>query len=139
MKALLGRERGSRGRGGNREDDLNALGQHCSQRERNAAQAERWVVARKHCWYFHKKLGQVVPAKITGMNARALYMDLDGTGADGMLDFERLSGAVTFDEAKYKVYLRNKKSLTLGDTFDVIISAIRWEDNRILIDPADKL
>ena len=140
MKALLRRERGSKdGAGGNRNDDLYALGQHCSARERNAAQAERWVVARKQCWFFKPKLGKVVPGRITGMNARGLYMDLDGTGAEGMLEFDRLPGTVTFDEAKYRVYLGSKKMLTLGDTFDVVISAIRWEDNRILIDPADKL
>ncbi len=123
----------------NAEEDYYALGQHCSQRERVATDAERWVVARKQAWFFQKRVGDIVEGVITGMNPRGLYVDLEGTGAEGLLEYERFPDAVTFDEEKYLVYRKGGKPLSLGDPLTVLISAIRWDDNRILLDLAQKL
>lgn len=121
------------------EEDFYALGQHCSQRERVATDAERWVVSRKQAWFFKDRVGDVIKGVITGMSPRGLYVDLEGTGAEGLLEFDRFPETVTFDEEKYMVYLKNRKSLSFGDPLTVLISAIRWDDNRILLDLAQKL
>ncbi len=136
MKRLIKKRKGSDTEGA--EEDYYALGQMCSQRERVATDAERWVVARKQAWFFEKRVGEIVRGVITGMSARGLFMELDGSGAEGMLEYDRFPDAVEFDEQKYRLYMKNRKSLSLGDSFDVLIAKIRWEDNRILLDVAEK-
>jgi len=102
--------------------DLGATCSHISTQERVQQRAE-WDCQAMLAALFHQRdIGKTLPARISGMSKRRIFIALDSTGAEGSLAVDQLSGEYTLDERNH--CLRNRhygQQLTLGDAIEVTI------------------
>jgi ribonuclease R len=71
-------------------DGFEALGQHISTTERRAAAAERDAVDRFIAGFLARRLGEILPGRVTGVTRFGLFIRLDETGADGLAPINSL-------------------------------------------------
>jgi len=71
-------------------DGFEALGQHISTTERRAAAAERDSVDRFIAGFLARRLGEILPGRVTGVTRFGLFIRLDETGADGLVPINSL-------------------------------------------------
>jgi len=71
-------------------DGFEALGQHISTTERRAAAAERDAVDRFIAGFLARRLGEILPGRVTGVTRFGLFIRLDETGADGLVPINSL-------------------------------------------------
>jgi ribonuclease R len=66
-------------------DELEAAGEHSSERERYAVEAERDSVKLKQVEYLSDKIGQTFQGTISGVTENGLYVVLDDSYCEGMI------------------------------------------------------
>ncbi len=90
------------GDGGLTDAELAGLartGEHISQTERRAMEAERDTIDRYVAAYLSEKVGEVLPARITGVARFGFFATVDGIGGDGLVPVSHLGAErFTFDE-----------------------------------------
>ena len=79
-------------------DAMPEIAEHCSERERNAMEAERDAVDLKKCEYIHDHLGEEYDAIISGVMSYGFYAEMDNT-VEGLVRVGSLPG---------RIYLRRK-------------------------------
>jgi len=114
------------------EPDMESLGQHTSQRERQAMEAERFVVKRKQCWFLFPRQGETFPGIVTGMTAKGLYVDLGDVAIEGFLPVDALQGYFQFDEGSHCYRKRpGNRRISLGDPITVQLEHVDILSNYI--------
>lgn len=106
------------------ESDLLHLGQHCSDQERNAAQAERELTKLKLLAFMSDKVGQEFEAFITGVERYGVFCALKTVPAEGLLHLSALERMDQFYYDKEHFALIGKRTnmfLRLGDQIHVKI------------------
>ncbi len=90
---------------------------YSSQREKEAADAERASVKYKQVEYMSTRIGQVFDGVISGVTEWGLYVEDKETKCEGMVSVRNLKeDFFKFDEKHYRlVGERTKKTFTLGD------------------------
>jgi ribonuclease R len=73
-------------------DQLAAIGEHISATERRAAAAERAAIDRYRATLLAGRVGNVFPARISGVADFGLFVRLKETGADGLVPISTLPG-----------------------------------------------
>ncbi|PIZ33027.1 MAG: ribonuclease R [Alphaproteobacteria bacterium CG_4_10_14_0_8_um_filter_37_21] len=103
--------------------DMNGIAEHISQTERKAAKAERAVKERYALYLLQKDKGKVVKSKVVGVMQAGLFINLEGTSAEGFVSVRDLDDDYyTFDEKHHKFVGRKKrKAYQLGQTLSVKI------------------
>ncbi len=77
-----------------------AIGDHISMTERRAMEAERDTLARYIAAHLHRREGQTVTVRVTGVQKFGLFATVDGLGGDGLLPVSALGPEhFWFDEA----------------------------------------
>ena len=118
-------------------DDLATLCQHCSERERNAEQAEKETVKVKLLAHYHKKLlsgkGEVYPATITAIKTRGMIVELQESLFTGLIPFMRIEGDYfETDENGFRaVGRKSRRVFKLGDSVKVMIIKVDREQKQI--------
>lgn len=97
--------------------DYDTLCNYSSQREREAADAERASVKYKQVEYMSKRVGMVFDGIISGVTEWGLYVEEKETKCEGLVSVRALSDDFyRFDEKHYRlVGERARKKYTLGD------------------------
>jgi ribonuclease R len=98
--------------------ELEELGEHCSERERYAVEAERDSVKLKQVEYLSERLGEVHPGTISGVTENGLYVLLDDIYCEGMIRVSDLrDDYYVFNPDLHCLIGRSKgKKYRLGDT-----------------------
>jgi ribonuclease R len=77
-----------------------SIGDHISMTERRAMEAERDTLARYVAAHLHRREGELVMARITGVQKFGLFLTVEGLGGDGLLPVSALGPEhFWFDEA----------------------------------------
>lgn len=96
------------------------IGVHISTTERRAANAERDAVNRYTVAFLSDQEGAVFAGRISGVTASALFVELDETGADGIVPISLLpNDHYVYDKAHHSVCgLHSRLSFSLGDAVE---------------------
>ena len=101
---------------------MDEMAEHCSERERNAMDAERDAVDLKKCEYIRDHLGQEYDAVISGVMRYGFYAELDNT-VEGLVRVASLSGEYLYDEKRAQlVNNRTRKTFATGDRVRVLVA-----------------
>lgn len=113
----------------NRFDELVVVGQHCSDRERRAEEAERELTKVKLLTYLSTRIGEEMEAVVTGVEEYGLFVQGIKLPAEGLLHVNSLSD-------DYYQYDRRSHTLTgrragntyrLGDVLEVAVARVDIE------------
>lgn len=102
-------------------DELVAVGEHCSEREKDAAIAERDSVKLKQVEYMSERKGQVFAGVISGVTDKGFYVLLSESFCEGMVSMRDLSDDY-YDYEPERHLLRGRKRgkiFRLGDEIRV--------------------
>ncbi len=115
-------------------DELSRMGEHCSERERYAVEAERDSVKLKQVEYLSEKLGQTFDATISGVTENGLYCQLNDIYCEGMIRVSDLKDDFYIYHPKMHCLTgRSKgKQFRLGDPIKVKV--VRTDLDRRQID-----
>ncbi len=95
------------------EKTLTEIGRHCTDREKNAESAERDLRKYLILQLLSKKVGEVFPGVVTGVNARGLFVQIDKFVVDGFIKTtDLIVGAAT---GKPPRWMLEKKTGALVD------------------------
>ncbi len=102
-------------------EDLAEIAQHISATERRAAMAERNAVDRYTAAYLAKREGEVFAGRISGVARFGLFVNLDETGADGLVPIALLPGDFyDHDEGRHALIgRRHGQIFRLGDAVEI--------------------
>ena len=89
------------------------VGKHSSERERRAEEAERKVDDVLVAKYMARHVGEIYPAKISGVTEWGIFARIDN-GIEGCIRIEKLPGIYSFDKNKFML-MCGKRSFKLGD------------------------
>jgi ribonuclease R len=120
---------------------LEILGQHCSDRERRAAQAERELTKLKLLEFMTERVGDELDALITGVERFGLFCQGIELPVDGFVHISGLSEFDYFDfdpDSLTLIGRRTGKQFRLGDRVRVQVAHVdpdrRELDFRIVLD-----
>jgi ribonuclease R len=96
---------------------------HCSEREKNAAEAERASVRYKQTEYMAERIGEVFEGMISGVTEWGIYVELKENKCEGLIRKKDLpNDYYVFDEDNLRyVGRKTKKVYALGDDITVIV------------------
>lgn len=119
--------------------EMQGLGEHTSDKERRAMEAERFIVRRKQCWFFLDKLGKEYDGEVSGMNFRGLFITLPEFCTDGFLPAEQLEGDWVYDEARVTFRRRTGgDAIGVGHPMKVQLVRVSVEDGQIEFGSAER-
>lgn len=108
------------------------IGDHVSETERTAIDAERDTVDQKAAEYYAERIGEVYPGKISGFSPASIFVQLE-TSVEGAIFFRSLDGYYEYDPDKLiAVHKDSGQVLRLGQKMTVQIAAV--DLNRRFID-----
>ncbi len=119
-------------------DELLSLGDHCSEREKRATEAERELKKVKLLHYFEDKVGTKLEGIVTGVESFGLFVMGTELPAEGFVHISALSDDYyKYDKAGHVMQgFRSGNSYRLGDTVRVAVASVDVErrelDFRIL-------
>jgi ribonuclease R len=104
---------------------LPAIGEHLSMTERRAMEAERDTLARYVAAHLHRREGEMVRARVTGVQKFGLFLTVEGLGGDGLLPVSALGeGRFWFDEAARALESETDgRRFAIGASLDVVIAS----------------
>lgn len=113
-------------------------GEHCSDRERIAVEAERDSIKLKQVEYLSDKIGEKFTGTISGVTERGLFVILDDIYCEGMIRVGRLKGDYyIYDERSHSLIGRaSGKKYQLGDKIDIKVEQTDLEKRQIDFDLA---
>ncbi len=108
------------------EEELVALGDHCSKMERRAETAERELVKIKILTYLSTRLGEQLDAVITGVADYGFFAQAERFPAEGLIHISSLvDDYYWFDEVSHTLEgRRTKKRYRLGDRVRVEVARV---------------
>ncbi|MGE3243375.1 MAG: ribonuclease R [Pirellulales bacterium] len=109
-----------------RMDDLLVLGDHCSEREQRAADAERELNKVKLLHFLENKIGMELDGVITGTENFGLFVTGTELPAEGFIHISSLTDDYyRFDRARHAIEgHRSGSSYRLGDAVRVAVAAV---------------
>ncbi|MCS6982375.1 MAG: ribonuclease R [Flavobacteriales bacterium] len=116
---------------------LESLCVHSSERERNAADAERESIKFKQAEYMSDRVGRVYAGIITGVTEWGFYVELTETRCEGMVRLRDLDDdSYYLDAAHHRIIGRNKKRIyRLGDKVYVLVNKVDIQKRQIDLIP----
>jgi ribonuclease R len=113
--------------------DFDKLALHASEREVAASDAERDSIKMKQVEFLFERIGEEFDAVISGVTDRGLYVELQETHADGMINVRNVGDDFfEYEEKQYRlVGRRTKKIYRLGDPIRVKLLAARIPEKEL--------
>ena len=132
VRQVTGKSRASKAS----SNELEAMAQHCSERERRADAAERDSVEAKTIRYMERHLGDEFTGTISGVTGFGLFVLLDDVLTEGLV---RVSSLVDdyyiYDSDSYSLTgRRSRRRLRLGDKVKVQVVRVDAESREIDLD-----
>ncbi|CAN5451708.1 ribonuclease R [soil metagenome] len=120
-------------------DQLLESGEHCSERERYAVEAERDSVKLKQVEYLSDKLGETFKGTISGVTENGLYVILDDIYCEGMIRVSDLGDDYyIYNPQLHCLTGRSKgRQFRLGDSLNAKATRIDMGRRQIDLVPAD--
>ncbi len=104
--------------------ELASIGLHVSAQERKQQRAEWDTQAMLAALYHQKDVGKRMPAMISGVTKRRIFVELEPTLAEGSLSLDDLGGLFVLDETNHRLHARKGGgNYGLGDKIEVIIES----------------
>lgn len=111
-----------------------------SQKEKDAADAERGSIKYKQVEYMSYRIGQEFTALVTGLSGWGVYLEDEYSKCEGMVKFRDLGDEFfTFDEKKYVVQGDQGTTFKMGDVYKVKLVATDLEMKTIDFQILEKL
>ncbi len=119
-------------------DRLAELGNHCSERERMAINAERDSVKLMQVEFLANHIGSEFKGVISGVTENGLYVDLKEIHCEGMIHISSLiDDYYVFDQKRYGLFGRNRgKKYQMGDEIDARVTSVNRSRRTIDLEPA---
>jgi ribonuclease R len=114
-------------------DQLFVLGDHCSEREQRAAEAERELKKLKLLMYMSDKIGMEIDGVITGVENFGLFITGTEIPAEGFVHISSLTDDYyRFDRSGHVIAgHRSGNSFRLGDTVRVSVAAVNVDTREL--------
>jgi len=111
---------------------LKKIGQHCTETEIAADQAERESMKIKQLEYLQERVGGVYDGIVSGVIRAGLFVELQGSMVEGFIPFSTINNDYfTLDEGKFRaVGKRSKKVFKLGDKIRIIVVKVDLDNRR---------
>jgi ribonuclease R len=120
-------------------EDLATAAQHCSQRERFAADAEREMIRMKQVRYAEAHIGKEFMGNICGINQRGIFVELQEVSLEGFVSADKLGAGCEFIERAMTMKIgRTGRNLRLGDAIKVQIVKTNPHLLQIDLEPCDE-
>lgn len=121
------------GRRSAERESLESRCQYASEREQLAAEAERASIRYKMVEFMKDRVGQTFTARITGLNAWGVYVELDENHVDGSVSLaDMLDDRYQYDDRRFEMVGRtNRFRLALGDAVRVRLKAADLEQRQL--------
>lgn len=118
---------------------LEALSEHCSEREVSATHAERDSIKMKQVEFLVEHIGETFDAVISGVTDYGIYVEEKTTHADGMIRIRDLGeDYFEHDQKHYRIVgRRTKKQFMLGDPIRVKLTGARVAERELDFVPAE--
>jgi ribonuclease R len=106
------------------EDELTDVCEHCSYRERLAANAERESIKLKQVRLMQKHLGDEFDGKVNGMTENGLFVQLDDPFVEGMIHKDTMNDDTYEFNEERMVFAgkRKKRTFQMGDAVRVRVA-----------------
>jgi len=114
-------------------DELNEMGEHCSERERYAVEAERDSVKLKQVEFLSGRLGEKFEGIISGVTENGLYVEIKNIHCEGMIRVSDLKDDYyVYNPQRHCLTGRSKgKQYRLGDEIGVKVTNTNLERRQI--------
>jgi ribonuclease R len=98
-------------------DQLERACKHCSERERNAADAERASIKYKQVEYMEQFINQTFDGLISGLTEKGIYVEIDESHCEGMIPLREMKDDhYNLDDTGYRLIGNyTRKVYTLGE------------------------
>lgn len=112
---------------------LRQIGNHSTEKERNAMEAERASIKLTHAVLAQKRVGDEFNATVSGVTSFGLFVVLDGLFSEGLLHIrDLLDDYYTFEEQNYRlVGKRTKRVFSIGKRLRVRIINVNLKKRTI--------
>ena len=114
-------------------DELDEICAHISTTERRAESAERMVDNWLKCALIEHRVGETFSGRVAGVTGFGLFVELDGTGVQGLLHIGAL-GADYFHHVPAAMALvgeRSGRRFALGDAIEVVLQDVSPPTGRV--------
>jgi len=125
-------------RGGVAPATLARLGQHCSDTERRAEEAERAMQRWCKCDYLRDRIGDTFTGVITGVCSFGVFCELEGIGMDGLVHVTALPGDYYHHDAVAQSLVGENTGVGYGlaDRLQVRLVRVDMDNRRLDLDLA---
>jgi ribonuclease R len=112
---------------------LPAMGEHLSERERKAAEAERELIEWKKVRFMADKVGESFSGYVTGVQSFGLFVELDEIYVQGLVHVSTMSDDYyLFEERTHTLRGENtRKAYRLGDAVRVQVARVDLEQRKV--------
>ncbi|MBU6375622.1 MAG: ribonuclease R [Bdellovibrionales bacterium] len=115
------------------EEELAEVSEHCSYRERVAAEADREAIRLKQVRYMKKRLGEHYGAKVIGVSDAGLFVMIENPYVEGLVPKDSMnSDFFEFNEDRMILFgRRTRKTFKIGDRLSVQVVRADLERRQI--------
>ena len=115
---------------------IKRAGIQASLRERVAEEAERAAVRMKCCLYMQKHIGDVYPATVSGVTAKAIFLEL-ANGIEGRISVDDLPQDEYIYMPELLALVGQNRTYKLGQPMNVSVARVELIEKRIIFAPAE--
>ncbi len=126
------------GAGAYNYETLQKNGEHCSERERAAVDAERDSIKLKQVEFLSSKIGETFDGVISGVTERGIFVNLKDIHCEGMVRVSDLKGDYyNYDQRSHSLVGRSsKRKYQLGDEIKIKVDSVNHQKRQIDFIPA---
>lgn len=121
-------------------DDLEEQCEHCSAKERSAAEAEREAIKYKQCEYLESRIGKEFEGLISGIIGSGIFVELIENKCEGFIPTLQLGyDNFSFDEENFCMRGRSSGLVyNLGDKLKVLVKSVNLDKRQIEFELAEE-
>lgn len=119
-------------------ETLRKNGEHCSERERAAVDAERDSIKLKQVEFLSSRIGDTFNGVISGVTERGIFVNLKDIHCEGMIRVSDLKGDYyNYDQRSHSLVGRSsKRKYQLGDEIKIKVDSVNHQKRQIDFVPA---
>jgi ribonuclease R len=114
------------------DEELEPVSEHCSEREREATEAERESVKLKQVEYAAQHVGDEFDGVVVGVTKFGVFVQMTALLVEGLVHIRDMDGYWEYDEKRYALVSRGSgRRIRVGDGCRVCIEAAEPETRRV--------